>query len=86
MRGDVLDPLAVDVDVAAVAQRFQEFRPGERAILTGDDRFGMLRHGVLHVQLRHRSPDDRRVGPVAARAAGHDISILMILVSVQMIK
>ena len=48
MRGDVLDPLAIDVDVAAVAQRLQEFRPGERAILTGDDRLGMLRHGVLH--------------------------------------
>ena len=50
MGGDVLDALAVDEDVAAVAQRFQEFRSGERAILTGDDRLGMLRHWVLLAQ------------------------------------
>ena len=31
MGGDVLDPLAVDVDVALVAQRIQVFRPGLRA-------------------------------------------------------
>ena len=30
MRGDVLDPLAVDIDLAAVAQAFQIFRAGER--------------------------------------------------------
>ena len=44
MGGDVLHPLAVDVNFAAVAQRLQEFRSGERAVLSGDDRFGMLRH------------------------------------------
>ena len=31
MRGDVLDPLAVDVDVAVVAQRLQIFRAGLRS-------------------------------------------------------
>ena len=30
MGGDVLDPLAVDIDLAAVAQAFEIFRPGER--------------------------------------------------------
>ena len=48
MGGDVLDPLAVDVDFAAVAQRFQKFHAGERPLLAGDDRFGMFGHGVLH--------------------------------------
>src|SRR5580693_7916546 len=32
MLGDVLDPLAIDVDLAAVAQRFQELRAGHRAL------------------------------------------------------
>ena len=30
MRGDVLDPLAVDIDLAAVAQAFEVFLAGER--------------------------------------------------------
>ena len=30
MRGDVLDPLAVDIDFAAVAQAFEIFLAGER--------------------------------------------------------
>jgi hypothetical protein len=42
--GPVLHSLAVDINFAAVAERLQEFRSGERAVLSGDDRFGMLRH------------------------------------------
>jgi hypothetical protein len=33
MFGDVRDPLAVDVDLAPVAQRVEEFRAGERPLL-----------------------------------------------------
>ena len=44
MLGDVLDPLAVNVDLAAVAQQFQKLRAGERALFVGKDRFGMLWH------------------------------------------
>ena len=36
MRGDVLDPLAVDIDFAAVAQAFEVFRAGERPPLGAD--------------------------------------------------
>ena len=32
MRGDVLHPLAIDVDLAAVAQRFEELERGLRAL------------------------------------------------------
>ena len=39
MRGDVLDPLAVDLDLAAVAQAFEIFRAGERPALRGDHVF-----------------------------------------------
>src|SRR5579862_5339314 len=46
--GDVLDPLAVDIDLAAVAQRFQKFRAGERAVLAGKDCFGVVGHRLLH--------------------------------------
>ena len=42
VRGDVLDPLAVDVDLTPVAQGFQELRPGERTFFAFEDRFGML--------------------------------------------
>ena len=38
MGGDVLDPLAVDVDLAAVAQRFQKLRAREWTLFAGDDR------------------------------------------------
>ena len=44
MRGDVFDALAVDVDFAAVAQRFQKFSSGKGALFARDDCFGMLRH------------------------------------------
>ena len=53
MGGDVLDPLAVDIDLAAVAQRFQKLRAGERAVLAVEDRFGVLGHRGLHNFNRH---------------------------------
>src|SRR5580692_759195 len=40
MGGDVLDPLAVDVDLAAVAQALEIFRAGERPPLCPDRVFG----------------------------------------------
>jgi len=45
VRGDVLDPLAVDVDFAAVAQRFQIFGAGEGPVLASKNVFGMLGNG-----------------------------------------
>ena len=47
MRGDIADALAIDVNLAAVAQRFQEFRSGEGPLLAGDDRLGMIGHIFL---------------------------------------
>jgi hypothetical protein len=38
--GDILDALAIDVDLATVAQALQEFRARERTKFTGDDVFG----------------------------------------------
>ena len=52
MFGDVLDALAVDVDLAVVLERLQEFGAGERALLAGDDRFGVVGHLLNHGFLR----------------------------------
>jgi hypothetical protein len=46
---DVLDPLAVDVDLAPVAQRFEKLRARERAFLAFDDCFRVLRHGGSNI-------------------------------------
>src|SRR5262249_10310774 len=55
MRRDVLDALAVDVDLTAIAQRFQKFRAGERAFPAGQNvfgaGFGVFGHIVLPVGL-----------------------------------
>jgi hypothetical protein len=40
VRGDVLDPLAIDIDLAAVAQAFEIFRAGERPSFGFDRVFG----------------------------------------------
>ena len=95
MRGDVLHPLAVDVDFAAVAQRLQKFRAGKGALLSGDDRFGMLRHCSLPDSycrtdlLPHHSTRSIACA-VSERAgigvnAGTFVSILKNMVSVQTI-
>src|SRR6266446_4267506 len=42
MRGDVVDPPAVDPDLAPVAQALEIFGPGERATPGGDSVFGFL--------------------------------------------
>src|SRR5262249_16100918 len=51
MRRDVLDALAINVDVAAIAQRFQKTRAGEGPLLAADDGlrpgFAMLWHFAL---------------------------------------
>src|SRR5580658_7665324 len=39
MRGDIGDPLAIDIDVAPVAQTLDIFRPGEGAAFIGDEIF-----------------------------------------------
>ena len=43
MRGDVVDALAVDVDLAAVAQAFEIFLAGERPVLAGDTSSDLVR-------------------------------------------
>ena len=48
MGGDVLDPLAVDIDFAAVAQAFEIFRAGERPPFLGD---GVLAFDPVHGSL-----------------------------------
>jgi hypothetical protein len=47
VRGHVLDAFAVDVDFAAVAQRFQKLGAVERALLACDEVFRTLGHGGL---------------------------------------
>ena len=58
MRGDVVDALAVDIDLASVAQAFEVFRAGERAALAGDHVLGLH---PAHV----RSPWPARLFPGA---------------------
>ena len=47
MRGDVGDALAVDIDLAAVAQRLQVLGTREGALLAFEDGFRMIGHGVI---------------------------------------
>ncbi len=47
MDGHVLHPLTVDVDLAPVAQRFQELRSREGALLTFENIFGVLWHCMI---------------------------------------
>jgi len=47
MPSDVLDAVTIDVDFAAIAQRFQELRPRERALLSLDELLWELRHLYL---------------------------------------
>ena len=51
MLGDVLDPLAVDVDLPAVAERVQIFGTGEWPLLVGADVFGIAGHVIDSGQL-----------------------------------
>ena len=57
MAGDVLDPLAVDIDLAAVAQAFKVFLAGERprrGRARAQEIFRLLPiHGVSWVLLRY---------------------------------
>src|SRR5262249_5566936 len=46
MRGHIGDTLAIDIDLASVAQAFEIFLAGEGPPLVGDDVFG-FRHGHL---------------------------------------
>ncbi len=48
MGGDVLDALAIDIDLAPVAQAFEIFRAGERPAFLGDGVFGS---GPVHAGL-----------------------------------
>jgi hypothetical protein len=41
MGGDVVDALALDIDLAAVAQALEIFGAGERPVLAGDDVLGL---------------------------------------------
>ncbi len=47
MRGDVLDPLAVDIDLPPVAQALEIFLARERPLLPGDQVFRLLLHASL---------------------------------------
>jgi hypothetical protein len=58
---DVLYPLAVDVDLAPIAQRLQELRAGERAILAFDNFFRALQHGVISRLVGHISLFEKTV-------------------------
>ena len=44
MRGDILDPFAIDIDLPPVVQALQIFLARERALLSGDQVFGLLLH------------------------------------------
>src|SRR5437588_7157687 len=45
MRRDVLDALAIDIDLAPIAQRLEEFRAGKGTLPAFEDVFGVLGHG-----------------------------------------
>ena len=68
VRGDVLDPLAIDIDFAAIAQTFEVFRAGERPPLGADGVLGFdpVHGGSPCSCCRWRSP--RRRG---RQAGGH---------------
>jgi hypothetical protein len=58
--GDILYALAVNVDLAAVAQRLEELLPGERALLSSYQELGSIGHRVPSLRdvggvLRHHS-------------------------------
>jgi hypothetical protein len=66
VRRHVRNPLAIDVDLAPVAQGLQEFGAGERAVLAFDDGFGVLRHGVIRC-LSREAGRASNTGPVPGR-------------------
>src|SRR2546428_396541 len=68
MRGHVRDPLAVDVNLAPVAQAFEIFRAGERSVLRADRVLGLhAAHG--------RAPDSTRYRPPAKASAGPGVNV-----------
>jgi hypothetical protein len=51
---DILDLLAVNIDLAPIAQGFQELSAGEGALLAFKNCLGVLRHRVLRDSSRRR--------------------------------